>query len=330
VNRRGAGAHQRTADRALRTWTQATRSRVDGNRATGRGIDTLLVIRSRDRAVAGNLLASAIAYRLFFWMLPLALFVTAGLGFAEASSSGESQRVAGDMGFGKSVVSVVAKASDQAERSRWLLLVFALVGLYTAGAAGARTLVAVHRFAWAMGPRVPAKGPMPPAVFTGLSFAMIGLTAGAQYLRQAAPGFGLVATVSIVVGYTALWLAISIALPHGGAPWTRLVPGALFLGAGAELMHLVSVYYLSGKIESSSELYGGLGAAATLLLGLYLVARLIVAAALLNATLWERAESRSSNTPRDWVSADGRPAELVTPSGSLGRGEERGVPPDTA
>src|SRR5207249_3962507 len=82
----------------------------------------------------GNLLASAIAYRLFFWMLPLALFVTAGLGFAEASSSGESQRVAGDMGFGKSVVSVVAKASDQAERSRWLLLVFALVGLYTAGA----------------------------------------------------------------------------------------------------------------------------------------------------------------------------------------------------
>src|SRR5207249_3962514 len=83
----------------------------------------------------------------------------------------------------------------------------------------------------------------------------------------------------------ALWRAISIALPHGGAPWTRLVPGALFLGAGAELMHLVSVYYLSGKIESSSELYGGLGAAATLLLGLYLVARLIVAAALLNATL---------------------------------------------
>jgi uncharacterized BrkB/YihY/UPF0761 family membrane protein len=302
---------------------------LDGDGATGRGVETLLVIRARDRAVAGNLLASAIAYRLFFWMLPLALFVTAGLGFVEASSSGQSQRVAGNMGFGKSVAAVVANASDQAERSRWLLLVFALVGLYTAGSAGARTLIAVHRFAWAMGPGVSAKGPMPPAVFTGLSFAMIGLAAGAQYLRQVSPGFGLVVTVSVVVGYTALWLAISIALPHGDAPWKRLVPGALFLGAGAELLHLVSVYYLSGKIESSSELYGGLGVAAALLLGLYLVARLIVAAALLNATLWQRAESRSSSTPRDWVSADGQPAELVTPRRSLDRGEERGAPPDT-
>jgi len=99
-------------------------------------------------------------------------------------------------------------------------------------------------------------------------------------------------TATIVVAYAALWLAASILLPHGDVPWTRLVPGALLVGTGAELMHVVSVYYLSGKLQSSSELYGGLGVAAAVLVGLYLVARLIVAAALLNATLWERAEAR--------------------------------------
>jgi uncharacterized BrkB/YihY/UPF0761 family membrane protein len=208
--------------------------------------------------------------------------------------------------------------------------VIALVGLYTAGSAGARTLIAVHRFAWAMDPRPSARGPTPAAVFTALSFAMIGLAAGAQYLRREAPGIGLTVTITIVVGYAALWLAVSIVLPHADAHWTRLLPGALLFGAGADLMHLVSVFYLAGKIESSSELYGGLGVAAALLVGLYLVARLIVAAALLNATLWERAESRSSRPPHDRISADGQASEIVASRGSLGRGEERGAPHDTA
>ena len=54
----------------------------------------------------------------------------------------------------------------------------------------------------------------------------------------------------------------------------------------------MTVFYLSEEVTKSSALYGGLGAAATILLWLYLIGRLMVGSAVLNATLWERAKER--------------------------------------
>ena len=76
-------------------------------------------------------------------------------------------------------------------------------------------------------------------------------------------------------------------LPHRGSSWRDQLPGAVLVGLGTQLIHLAVVLYLAPKIGRSSELYGALGAATVLLLWLYLVARLIVAAAFLNAALWE-------------------------------------------
>ena len=42
------------------------------------------------------------------------------------------------------------------------------------------------------------------------------------------------------------------------------------------------------KIEHASALYGTLGTAATILLWLFLIARLLIAAAVTNAVIWER------------------------------------------
>ncbi len=54
------------------------------------------------------------------------------------------------------------------------------------------------------------------------------------------------------------------------------------------MIHLVTVLYLSHKAGQVSAAYGALGTALILLLWLYLLSRLIVASAFLNATLWER------------------------------------------
>jgi membrane protein len=81
-------------------------------------------------------------------------------------------------------------------------------------------------------------------------------------------------------------------LPHRSDGWRDQLPGAVLVALGTQLIHLAVVLYLAPKIGRSSELYGTLGAATVLLLWLYLVARLIVAAAFLNAALWEyRAEA---------------------------------------
>ena len=76
-------------------------------------------------------------------------------------------------------------------------------------------------------------------------------------------------------------------LPHRSTNWRDLLPGAVLVALGTQAIHLAVVLYLAPKIGRSSELYGALGAATVILLWLYLLARLMVAAAFLNAALWE-------------------------------------------
>jgi uncharacterized BrkB/YihY/UPF0761 family membrane protein len=71
-------------------------------------------------------------------------------------------------------------------------------------------------------------------------------------------------------------------------PWTALVPGALLFAAGFQGFHLALTLYFAPRAARASMLYGTFGVALTVLVSLFLFARLAVAAAELNATLWER------------------------------------------
>ena len=82
-------------------------------------------------------------------------------------------------------------------------------------------------------------------------------------------------------------------LPHRAERWPDLLPGALLLAVGFQLVQVAVVFYFAPKLERSSELYGVLGVAAVLLVWLYIIARLATAAAFLNATLFERRYARS-------------------------------------
>jgi uncharacterized BrkB/YihY/UPF0761 family membrane protein len=59
-------------------------------------------------------------------------------------------------------------------------------------------------------------------------------------------------------------------------------------------LHIASIIYFVPRLDHSPRLYGSLGIAATLLLWLYVIARLFVAGLFLDATLWYR-----SNPPPD-------------------------------
>jgi uncharacterized BrkB/YihY/UPF0761 family membrane protein len=66
------------------------------------------------------------------------------------------------------------------------------------------------------------------------------------------------------------------------------------MAVGLELLSIVLTYVIEPRIASSESTYGALGVAATLLFGLYLVSRLVVASAMVNVAIWERraADSR--------------------------------------
>ncbi len=53
-------------------------------------------------------------------------------------------------------------------------------------------------------------------------------------------------------------------------------------------MQLVVLFYFAPQLGEAEETYGAFGTAATMLVWLYVLSRLVTGAAFLNATLWER------------------------------------------
>ena len=100
------------------------------------------------------------------------------------------------------------------------------------------------------------------------------MTAVGSFVRSRSSLDGLLLTLFILAPYGALWLLVSMRLPR------RAV--------GAELLNAISVYFIVPEAESKQGTYGALGVAAALLLGLFFLGRLVVATAVVNATLWER------------------------------------------
>jgi uncharacterized BrkB/YihY/UPF0761 family membrane protein len=80
-----------------------------------------------------------------------------------------------------------------------------------------------------------------------------------------------------------MWL-----LPHRATYPRELVPGALLLAVGHQLVQIAVVFHFAPRLGRSEETYGAFGAAATMLVWLYVLSRLGTEAAFINATLWDR------------------------------------------
>ena len=64
----------------------------------------------------------------------------------------------------------------------------------------------------------------------------------------------------------------------------------MLFAVGIAVLHLATVYYFAPKLTRAPTLYGSLGTAATLLVWLFAMSRIVVASAFLNAILWHRRE----------------------------------------
>ena len=247
----------------------------------------LLAAVRRDIEVGGTLLAGALGFRLFIWLLPCCLLATAVLGFTE-SSGGAPGRLANDLGMSPLTTSVVGQLSEQAERGRWLTALLGLVLLAWAGFALARALDRVHGRVWrrrldrAPGPVLARAARYNLVLLLIVLSNMAGPVVAAALSRPPAlvslPALGLYTLLGIVL------------LSPGWPPrWRSAWPGAVLIAVGAEGLHLVAVVYLPGKLARSAELYGALGVAAAVLVWLTLITRLVVLGQVLNAVLAERA-----------------------------------------
>ena len=261
--------------------------RAQAERGRHRSVDAAFEMAERDSEVVGGIIAGALAYRLFIWLLPLALIAVAGLGFAADASSESPEEAAESLGLEGLISSSITNAANSP--NRWYALLIGIPVLVWATRSLLRALIGAHRLVWT---DVRAAAPKPTLVASLrflvllLSFSIV--SGAASALRASSTAAGVLATLVALVPYAGLWLLVSVRLPHRDAPWTALIPGALLVAVGIELLHVVIAYVITPWALAKQGTYGALGVAAALLVGLFLISRLIVGAAVVNATLWER------------------------------------------
>jgi uncharacterized BrkB/YihY/UPF0761 family membrane protein len=293
-----------------RDWARARRALLEARVADGQArleqararspvVDAAVGVLRRERPVASGILAAALAFRLFALLIPLTYVLVAGIGFS-AGAAGSAGPARGDR-LRDLVVASVARTTD---RGRVVALIVGGVATLLAAGGVVEVLRWVHVLAWRV---TPPRERHNARLVLGL-VAGVALTSGAsaafERARAAASGLGNELTVLLttaaaqVVLLAVLWFALSWALPRPAVPWTALILGTLLFAGGFLAYNLAITLYFAPRAARASAVYGSLGVALVLLVSLFLFGRLAVAAAELNATLWERRAQRLRlNTP---------------------------------
>lgn len=283
------GRPEETPSRAARIRSDAQRliERAQDERRRHRSIDVVFEMAERDAEVGGGIMAGALAYRLFIWLLPVALVAVAGLGFAADASSESPEEAAQSLGLEGLISSSIANAANSP--NRWYALLIGIPVLVWATRSVLRVLIGAHRLVWADDRSTAPKPKLIPSLGLLGALMCFGLVSAlASAVRAWSTGPGVLATALALVPYASLWLLVTVRLPHRDAPWTALLPGAVVFAVGLELLHAVVTYVITPWALAKQGTYGALGVAAALLVGLFLISRLMVVAAVVNATLWER------------------------------------------
>lgn len=252
-------------------------------------VDVGVTAFERDNHVGGFLLAGAIAFRMFVYVLPMYLLVLAVAGALFSFSPTDPTDAASSAGMSQYMADTIGDAAATSHKSLWLLLPVTLWALSSAGRALHKAVAAAHARAWGLSSVPKAKPHLVTVAVLGFAAAVLGGSRVVSVLRHGP--LIPVAMLLAAVYYCGLWLLASRWLPRPeGAGWQALLPGAVLVALGSQALYLFNVLYLNRKIASASQAYGALGLAGSVLLWLYLLGRLMVAAPVLNATLWERAK----------------------------------------
>ncbi|WP_236790923.1 YhjD/YihY/BrkB family envelope integrity protein [Amycolatopsis sp. GM8] len=258
---------------------------IDAGAARYPPVAVLVEMARRDRAISGRLLAAALAFRIFVWLLPCTLLVVAVLGFIakEAALPDLAERAR----LSPLTRSLLEQIGGQAQQGRYVVGGVGLVSLAFASTALGRTLDGVRgRAIPGLPPGSRRAGVARAARYAGILLT-IALTGFLGPLIQSATDIPTVVVSVVTLG---IFIALGIALLRTDplTPRRDLVPGAVLFALGLEVLRLVAAYFLPAKLTRASELYGALGVAAALLVWLTLMARLVVLGHLLNAVLVDR------------------------------------------
>src|SRR5215472_5725490 len=123
-------------------------------------VDVGFLVQELDARVGGGILAGALAFRIFLFMVPLVYMAFTGLGAASAAANNDPAQLARDIGITGVLASAVVQAQDHSAWTLTVLLAGAAVALFLTAGSLAKALFAVHWLIWRT-PRVRPAGLVP-------------------------------------------------------------------------------------------------------------------------------------------------------------------------
>jgi uncharacterized BrkB/YihY/UPF0761 family membrane protein len=259
------------------------RERVPGGRPVFEALE-------REAAAGGDLLAGGVAYRLFFWLVAFGLLLAAIVSFWVTSDESSAEHAATSFGLAGAAAQSALDAIQNGSRAQWYFAVTGAGLIVYFGISAERALNVAFRLAWAQGAASRRASPLLRSLcFSGLAATGFALSVGTRWITRHGGDLRLVLGLLVYFAVEIAFVAwVMTLMPHANATLRALIPGAAVVAVGIELMHILVVLYLAPKLSRSPSLYGALGGATVVMLWLYLIARLLVLAAFLNATLWDR------------------------------------------
>ena len=255
-------------------------------------VDVGFLVQELDARVGGGILAGALAFRIFLFMVPLVYVAFTVLGAASAAATKDPAQLAKDVGITGVLASAVVQAQDHSAWTLAVLVAGAAVALFLTAGSLAKALYVVHWLIWRI-PRVMPAGLVPRLALIGFALTASALGVAVNSVRSSSGVAGaVIAVVVITVASFALWWWVSWKLPHPPVPASALVPGALLMAIGADVLHLLTTYWIGHLVARKTSTYGSVGIALAVLLWVYILGRIIVASAGLNAALWYRRQNR--------------------------------------
>ncbi len=280
----------------LRSRAQRTRALIEARRADSASIDTAFQAVERDAQTGGGVLAAAVAFRLFMFLVPYAFVMLTGLGLVSSAAGQNPKDAAHSAGIGGLLASAVASTSTLSLANRILALILGGIALAFTARSLVRVLWIVHRLIWGI---QPAGNPTlwAPLILVGVVTVLFGLTDLVAWLGSQSIVLRLLAVVLTIVTSATVWFLASLWLPHEECEWWELMPGAAIVGIGVGLLHVFTITYVAHEVSRKSSLYGAIGISLALLLWTYFAGRLLTAAIAANATLWKRRAAHASVSP---------------------------------
>jgi uncharacterized BrkB/YihY/UPF0761 family membrane protein len=280
--------HESVRDRVvhLRERAERTKAGIEARREDSASIATVFEALERDAQSGGGVLAAAVAFRLFMFLVPYAFVMVTGFGLASTAAGQDPGDAARSAGISGLFATAVSNTSTPSLANRLVALVVGGFALALTARSLVGVLWVVHRLIWRVQPtRKPT--PWAPLILVGFVTVLFGLADLFAWIGSQSLGLRVLAFFLTILLSGGAWFLASWLLPRDDCALWALLPGALIVGLGVGVLQILTITYVVHVVTRKSALYGAIGIALALLLWTYFAGRLLTASIAANASLWK-------------------------------------------